>query len=281
MEPGRRAAEVMTLGGTPEMEAIAARFKEGARKNQAWFEQYTAQHAGKTLPWHANMGITPEEYQAFLQSKGTLSMHKQIDTILVIEEDGQDVALSTGGKWKFFDDLKARIRKDASQGNTVLGPLSRKVQVVASEAQSTTGPWGGSCWRASELTGLCLGKTSSGRGILTYEARTAGDARPQANSDPRFTLLVKGVVVLLHEQGEEAVFRCRDIADRNLAIAAPVAGHLRAGSLLRCLEQAVELDGLIEEGKAPAVQPLRHRNANLGEQRIRTPGAGPPPVGSS
>jgi hypothetical protein len=183
LEPGRRRAEVMTLGGSPEMEAIAARFKEAVRKNQAWFEQYTASHAGETLPWHANMGIDREEYQAFLQSKGTLAMHKQIDTILVIEEDGQDIALSTGGKWKFFDDLKARIRKDASQGNTMLGPLSRKVQVVASEAQSVTGPWDGSCWRASEVTGLCLGKTNAGRGILTYEARAEGDSRPQANSD--------------------------------------------------------------------------------------------------
>jgi hypothetical protein len=183
LEPGRRSAEVMTIGGTPEMEAIAARFKEAARKNQAWFEKYTAEHAGETLPWHANMGITPEEYQAFLQSKGTLGMHKQIDTVLVVAEDGPDIALSSGGKWKFFDDLKVRIKKDASQGNTVVGPLSRKVQVVASEAQSVTGPWDGSCWRASELTGLCLGKTRSGRGILTYEARTANDPRPQANSD--------------------------------------------------------------------------------------------------
>jgi hypothetical protein len=55
-------------------------------------------------------------------------MHKQLDTVLVIEEDESDIALSTGGKWKFFDDLKARIRKDASQGNTALGPLSRKVR---------------------------------------------------------------------------------------------------------------------------------------------------------
>ena len=180
---GRRAAEVMTLGGSPEMEAIAARFKEAARKNQAWFEEYTAKHTGETLPWHANMGITPEEYQAFLQSNGTLGMHKQLDTVLAIEEDGQDIALSTGGKWKFFDDLKARIRKDASQANTAVGRLSQKVQVVASEAQSVTGPWDGWCWRASELTGLCLGKTGSGRGILSYEARVAGDIRPQANSD--------------------------------------------------------------------------------------------------
>lgn len=178
---GRHGAEVMTLGGSPEMEAIAARFKEGARKNQAWFAEYTAKHDGKTLPWHANMGIDRQEYQLFLQSK--LGMHKQLDTVLVVEEDGPDIALSTGGKWKFFDDLKAHIRKDASQGHTALGPLSRKIQVVASEAQSTTGPWDGSCWRASEVTGLCLGKTSSGRGILTYEARAAGDSRPQANSD--------------------------------------------------------------------------------------------------
>jgi hypothetical protein len=183
LEAGRHGGEVMTLGGSPEMEAIAARFKEGVRKNQAWFEQYTAQHQGETLPWHANMGITPEEYQAFLQSKGTLGMHKQIDTTLVIEEDGPDIALSTGGKWKFFDGLQARIKKDASQGNTALGPLSRKVQVLASEAQSVTGPWDGSCWRASEVTGLCLGKTSSGRGILSYEARAPGDTRPQANTD--------------------------------------------------------------------------------------------------
>ncbi|HWO14369.1 MAG TPA: hypothetical protein VNN80_32910, partial [Polyangiaceae bacterium] len=183
LEPGRRNAEVMTLGGTPEVEAIAGRFKESVRENRAWFEAYTAQHAGQTLPWHANMGISPEEYQAFLQSKGTLSMHKQLDTVLLIEEGGEGVALSTGGKWKFFDDLRARFDKSGSQGSTLLGPLSHKVQVVASEAQSATGPWDGSCWRASEVTGLCLGKTSSGRGILTYEARTAGDTRPQANSD--------------------------------------------------------------------------------------------------
>ena len=180
---GRHGAEVMGLVGSPELEAIAARFKEAVRNNQDWFEQYTAQYEGKTLPWHANMGIAPDEYQAFLQGEGTLAMHKQIDTTLVIEEDGADIALSTGGKWKFFDGLKARIRKDASQGHTLLGPLSRKVQVGASEAQSVTGPWGGTCWRASELTGLCLGKTNSGRGILTYEARAAGDTRPQANSD--------------------------------------------------------------------------------------------------
>jgi len=183
LEAGRHAAEVMTLGGSSEMEAIAARFKAAARKNQAWFEEYVAKHAGETLPWHANMGVTAEEYQAFLQSQGALGMHKQLETTLAIEEDGQDVALTTGGKWKFFDDLKARIKKDASQGSTVLGPLSRRVQVVASPAQSVTGPWDGSCWRASALTGLCLGRTSSGRGILIYEARVAGDSRPQASSD--------------------------------------------------------------------------------------------------
>jgi hypothetical protein len=183
LEAGRHAAEVMTLGGSPEMEAIATRFKAAARQNRAWFEEYTAKHAGETLPWHANMGITAEEYQAFLQSKGTLGMHKQIDTVLVIEEDGPDIALSTGGSWKFFDDLNARIRKDASQGSTALGPLPQKVRVVASPSQSVTGPWDGSCWRASELSGLCLGKTSSGRGILSYEARVEGDTRPQANSD--------------------------------------------------------------------------------------------------
>jgi hypothetical protein len=187
LEAGRHAAEVMTLGGSPEMEAIAARLKAAARKNQVWFEEYAADHAGETLPWHTNMGITPEEYQAFLQSKGTLGMHKQLDTSLVIEDDGQDIALSTAGNWKFFDDLKVRIRKDASQGHTVLGALPKKVPVFASQAQSVTGPWEGCCWRASALTGLCLGKTSSGRGILSYEARVAGDTRPQAHSD--FVLL--------------------------------------------------------------------------------------------
>ena len=173
----------MTLSGSPEMEALAARFKAAARKNRAWFEEYVAKHDGETLPWHPNMGITAEEYQAFLQSQGELAMHKQVETTLVIEEDGPDVALSTGGRWKFFDDLKARIKKDASQGSTVLGPLSRKVQVVASQDQSVTGPWDGSCWRASGVTGLCLGRTSAGRGILLYEARVEGDSRPQAASD--------------------------------------------------------------------------------------------------
>jgi len=183
LQAGRRGAEVMTLGGSPEMEAIAARFKAAARKNQTWFEEYTAQHAGETLPWHPNMGIEPEEYQAFLQSEGTLGMHKQIETTLVIEDNGQDIALSTGGQWKFFDDLSARIRKDASQARTELGPLSQKVEVLASQEQSVTGPWNGTCWRASALTGLCLGKTSSGRGILFYEARVPSDPRPQAYSD--------------------------------------------------------------------------------------------------
>lgn len=110
-------------------------------------------------------------------------MHKQLDTVLVVEDSGPEIALSTGGKWKFFDDLKMRIEKDASQASTVVSALPRKVQIVASEAQSVTGPWDGSCWRASDVSGLCLGKTSSGRGILTYEARTPGDSRPQANSD--------------------------------------------------------------------------------------------------
>ena len=180
---GRHGAEVMTLAGTPEMEAIATRLKESFRMHQAWFEQYTAQYDGQTLPWHANMGVSPEDYQAFVQSGGNLAMHKQIDTTLIIEEAGPEIALSTGGKWKFFDGLKARISKDGSQGNTTLGPLSRKVDVVASEAQSVTGPWGGSCWRASALTGLCLGKTNSGRGILVFEARSEDDTRPQANTD--------------------------------------------------------------------------------------------------
>ena len=59
----------------------------------------------------------------------------------------------------------------------------QKTSVAASKAQSTTGPWDGVCWRASGLTGLCLGKTKSGRGILLYEARIEGDERPQAQSD--------------------------------------------------------------------------------------------------
>jgi hypothetical protein len=183
LEAGDHEADVMTLSGSPEMEAIAARFKAAARENQAWFEEYTASHAGETLPWHANMGISPEEYQSLLRSNGTLALHKQLETVVAVEDDGRDIVLSTRGRWKFFDDLKPRIRRDGSQASTALGPFSQRVQVLASPEQSVTGPWDGSCWRASALTGLCLGKTSSGRGILFYEARDAGDPRPQANSD--------------------------------------------------------------------------------------------------
>jgi hypothetical protein len=184
---GPHRAEIMTLDAPPEMEAIAARFKEAVRRNAAWFEAYVQEHDGRTLPWHAKMGITREEYEELVRTQGNLGLRKQRDTVLILAEDGREVTISTGGDWRFFDDLAVRIRGDATQATTSVGALPERVEVRASPQQSVTGPWDGTCWRASELTSLCLGKTAAGRGILFYQARVPDDARPQAHTD--FVLL--------------------------------------------------------------------------------------------
>lgn len=191
--PGRHRADVMALGGSGRGEELALRVKQAAQRDPQWFALYVRQHEGEVLPWHAKMGVSEAEYQELMREKDSLAFRRVQGADLVVTAAGSELSLSTGGTWRFFDDLALRVAADGSRVTTAKAALAQKSAITASAEQKVTGPWSGTCWSSvdidetrisGETVKLCLGRfRDQPRAILYYEARSSSDPSAAANSD--------------------------------------------------------------------------------------------------
>lgn len=183
-------ADVMLLAGSARGQEIAAKFKAGVAANAAWFaEQLKLAEPGEPIPWDKRLGVTEAEYYEFIASKGGLSFRRSHTVTLVVERRDPFFTFTTRGGFPTFDALAIKIAVDGSRAETRHGPLPRTVSIFASDDQSVTGPWNGTCWKTPEpesiderMVEVCLGTfRDKPRALLFYQTRSADD--PTSNTD--------------------------------------------------------------------------------------------------
>jgi hypothetical protein len=171
--PGTIRARAMALAVPPEAEALAQRITTAIRANPDWYRAYAAQHPQGELPWHANLGVTAEEYQRFQTLTNQISLREvgQV-TLTVTSRPNGGLALSATGPAAALNGITLYPARDRVE--TALGSLTNRSAAVNTLTHSPTGPWRGVRWSnrgtgAPRQVSLSFGRRARGDMILFYD----------------------------------------------------------------------------------------------------------------
>lgn len=171
--PGTHRARAMALAVPPEAEALARRITTAIRANPAWYRTWVAQHPGGELPWHANLGVSEEEYRRFQALANQIALREvgQV-TLTVATSPNGGLALTADGPATALNGITLYPARDRVE--TPLGSLANRAPVVNSLANSPTGPWRGVRWSnqgqgVPRRVSLSFGLRARGDMILFYD----------------------------------------------------------------------------------------------------------------
>lgn len=187
-----------------EIDKYIAKVEAAARKDSAWFREYSAKSKpGVPLPYDERLGVTKEEYAEYLGlwAKREFKPGEEVMVMLRPGVGGLWSLASTGGA-SALSTLRYEAAKDVFRSPN--GELKRIADIKADPA-SILGEWSGSEWRFEEETSL--GRTKENFAI----GRMAGD---------RFGLIVYRVQELSSEG--------RPLLDRSLVIRFPLGAGAKA-----------------------------------------------------
>lgn len=182
--------EVSYLGAEPEVEKISQRFTAAVQANQAWFQEYVQKQnvkPGEPLPYDPKMGISKDEYDTFLSSKGKLKLVKIGEIKLRFEPNADGVTIHSTGMQIALDGFEINTAKNYVK--THLSTLETAANIDQKDANSPTGRWFGSQWKRIAIKnnpdGVIVEKLAIGRrrddakGIIYYDLKSA---EPQAST---------------------------------------------------------------------------------------------------
>ena len=178
----------------PEIDKYVAKVESAARKNTAWFREYSAQaKPGAPLPFHENLGLTREEYDEYLKLWNKREFKPMEEVMLLLRQRGEKswTLTATGGASSL-----STLRYDAG-GDTFSSPNGelKRIEDIKADAASILGEWTGFEWKFEEENSL--GKTKENVAL----GRFAGDKfglvvyRAQELSSEGTRLLDKSLVV--------------------------------------------------------------------------------------
>jgi hypothetical protein len=176
----------MQLAAPPEIVKITERFGAAVAKLPEWFVGYVKTHkdAKGALPYHANMGISQEEYRKMVASSKTLKL-MQMSTVQLSAARQADggLRLQTRPPMPGLDGIV--IEPGGKAAATRFARLADLDRIDNRDANGPTGRWSGTQWQheartASHALGvkLALGRRPDhGDGILYLDVRDVGEGR--------------------------------------------------------------------------------------------------------
>jgi hypothetical protein len=166
------------LGADLELEAISDKFSSAIRANQVWWESYIKSSVvgpGEKLPYHKKMGISDEEYNQILNSKGRMHLVGLGDVSVSVERFSGFTKILVKGAG-----IQKEFRYDPKDNviQTSRGFLRTVSKINQQDENSPTGPWVGAQWKLEdEKNGLvelvAFGKMSmSSESVIYYDIKS-------------------------------------------------------------------------------------------------------------
>ena len=178
----------------PEIEKYIAKVEAGARKNAAWFAEYTkSSKPGEPLPFHENLGLTKEEYDEYNKLWAKREFKTTSEVALVLRKTfGNTWTITATGDAGVISTLRYDPEKDVVRSPN--GELKR-LEDIKADASSILGAWSGREWRLEEETGF--GKTKENFAIGQFDGKGFGLVvyRVQEISAEGSRLLDKSLVI--------------------------------------------------------------------------------------
>ncbi len=161
-----------------EIDKYVAKVEAAARKDPKWFREFSGQATpGAPLPYDERLGLTNEEYKAYLElwKKREFKSIEEIVLLLRQNADGSWTVSGTGGG-STLTTLRYQPKDDFFRSPN--GELKR-IKDITADASSILGEWSGREWKFEEETGLgkvkenlALGHFADNQfGILVYRAQ--------------------------------------------------------------------------------------------------------------
>jgi len=168
-------AEAVAVVPPEEVDKYLAKVQEGAKKDPEWFKEYSkAAPGGVPLPFHEKLGLTKEEYDAYIKAWDARKF-KTVENVQLRldEDDGEWIIRATGKKGLQISLLRYQPKEDAFYSPN--GALKR-IEDIDADEKSILGGWTGKEWKFSEESefismkeNVAIGKTKDGKyGMLVY-----------------------------------------------------------------------------------------------------------------
>jgi len=148
-----------------EIDKYVAKVEKAARQDPKWFREFSAQaKPGAPLPWNEKLGLTKEEYDAYLKLWSQREFKPMEDVLLQLRENTPGAwTLSATGGASALSTLRYIAKED--QFHSPNGAMKRLDEIKA-DKDSILGEWTGSEWKFEEET--TLGKTKENLAIGRY-----------------------------------------------------------------------------------------------------------------
>lgn len=179
-------ARVMQLGAPSEIVRITERLAAAAARQPEWFMAYVQEHEGTkgTLPYHANMGVSEDEYRKMVESSTAMTL-MQVGTVKLSATRQADggLRLQTVPPMPGLDGI---VIEQGGQGVTTRhARLAEQSRIDNRNANGPTGRWSGTQWKHEALSAshalavkLAVGKRSDhGDGILYLDVKDVGEGK--------------------------------------------------------------------------------------------------------
>jgi hypothetical protein len=178
----------------PEIEQYVAKVEQAAKKNPEWFREFSkTAKPGAPLPFDEKLGLTKEEYDAYLKLWAKREFKPMQDAVLVLREtsDGSWTLAGTGNA-ATLSTLRYQPKSDSFRSPN--GELKR-IEDINADAASILGAWTGREWRFEEESSL--GKTKENIAIGQHADKKYGLVvyRAQEISSEGTRLLDKSLVI--------------------------------------------------------------------------------------
>lgn len=176
-----------------EIEKYIAKVEQAARKDVAWFQEYSKTNRnGAPLPYHEKLGLTKEEYDEYLKLWQKREFKAMQPVMLQLRESAGSWSISATGAAGALTTLRYDAKQDifkSANGNL------KRIDDIQANAESILGAWNGQEWKYEEETGL--GKTKENFAIGKFADKPFGLIvyRAQEVSSQGTLLLDKSLVV--------------------------------------------------------------------------------------
>lgn len=171
-------AEIVIVVPPPDIEKYVSKVEQSASKNSKWFAEFSkSAKPGVPLPFHENLGLTKEEYAAYIElwNKREYKVAQEVELLMRPSSNDRWNIIGTGAAAP-LSTLRFSVKEDNwKSSNGIL----KRLDDIEADPMSILGSWKGQEWRYDEETTLskvkenfALGKTDDGKyALLVYRAQ--------------------------------------------------------------------------------------------------------------
>lgn len=194
LEPGvPKRGQIGMVVPPKEIDKYVAKVESAARKDPKWFREFSSQSKpGVPLPYDERLGLTKEEYAAYLALWAKREFKPIEEVMLLLRESSGSWVIASTGKASTLSTLRYDGKGDLFSSPN--GDMKR-VEDVKSDPESILGAWTGGEWKFEEETSL--GKTKENIAVGHYADNKFGIIvyRVQELSTEGTRLLDKSLVI--------------------------------------------------------------------------------------